>query len=192
MALSGLTHYDEVVIKYESSNSLFFIDNEEGLKEKAREYNCGFYNTLEAQKYLKKKYDNANSIFFIAYIVLFIVGFIFIYSTMRSKMITDIYKIGVYRSLGSRKISIYKKYIIDIIALSLLTSGVGYLITSLIYFVLYSNLNVYLDSIQLLFNIEYFVIGFALMIIFMLIFGMLPIWNLLKKTPKEICAKYDI
>jgi ABC-type antimicrobial peptide transport system permease subunit len=43
-----------------------------------------------------------------------------------------------------------------------------------------------------LFNIEYFIIFGLIMLGIMVIFGLLPIYTLLKKTPSEICAKYDI
>ena len=192
MAYSALANYDEVVLKYDASDSIFLVKNEDKFDDLMQHYNCLSYNLLDSAKHLKSKYDNSNSIFGVAYIFLFIIGIVFIYSCMRSKMISDIYKIGVYRSLGSVRSKIYKRYFIDVLVLSIITSGIGYIITTLIYYFLYSFINVYLSSIQLLFNIEYFIIFGLIMVGVMVLFGLLPIFMLLKKTPSEICAKYDI
>lgn len=192
MSYSGLVNYNECVIESDSSDAIFIVNNQEEFEFLLSKYECQSYNLLESAKYLNKKYDNANSIFSIAYVVLFVVGIIFIYSTMRSKMIKDIYKIGVYRSLGSLKSRIYKRYFVDVFVLSLITTGIGYTITTIVYYLLHSTINIYISSIQLLFNIEYFIIFGVFIVIIMIIFGLLPIYLLLKKTPSEICAKYDI
>ena len=53
-------------------------------------------------------------IFELLSIILIVVSAIFIYLIMRSKMIADIYSIGVYRCLGAPKIKIIGNSLVDV------------------------------------------------------------------------------
>lgn len=125
-------------------------------------------------------------------LVFLLIIVIYIYFTMRSKMIHDIYSIGVYRSLGFSRWRILLKYAIDIFVIGLFTSSIGYLLSSFIY-----------DSIIY----QFISFGFPLPLVFQegmtylilfgswfanLVIGLIPVYLLMRKTPSEIIAKYDI
>ena len=111
---------------------------------------------------------------------------------MRSKMINDIYNIGVYRSLGSKKGKICLKYFSDTLVMVTFTALLSYAAMMFVYLTA-------IDSINDFFYMELFsrsltvpLIGVAVLYGINLFFGLLPIVTLLRKTPSEILVKYDI
>lgn len=124
--------------------------------------------------------------------LLILIIVIFIYFIMRSRMISDIYTIGVYRSLGARKGRIYTRYIFDILILTTLTTVVGYLLTLLGYFTIASGINSIVGVMGLKMSLGLSLIGVLILYLFNLAFGMLPIALLMRERPSEILSKYDI
>jgi ABC-type antimicrobial peptide transport system permease subunit len=176
-----------------SDKTLFEVINEDEYIKYLEEYDASFLNTLESQIYLEQNFDNNSRIMYeIIFIVLTMVTIIIVYTTMRSKMISDIYRIGVYRSLGARKNRIYNKYLIELLLLTFMTVMLGFLISTGLYYLVCTNISIFVEEVFLFFNVEYFILACLFIVLTMLIFGMLPIVLLLKKTPSEICAKYDI
>ena len=107
-------------------------------------------------------------------------------------MIKDIYEIGVRRALGFSRFSILLKYIVDIAIITLFTTLFGYLLTSILYGAIIAKLSTFISSLVHIFNYwTTYAFMFIILIINILI-GLLPIYLLLRKTPSEIIAKYDI
>ena len=124
--------------------------------------------------------------------VLLLLSTVFIFFIMKSRMINEIYTIGVYRSIGGSRGRIYKKYVFDIVVLVTLTSLIGYLGTNIIYQTLSSALNNVFEISNMKNSILLTIGGCGLLYLFALAFGLLPIYMLMKKTPAEILSKYDI
>ncbi len=124
-------------------------------------------------------------------VLVIIVGIIvYIYFIMRSSMLSRIKEIGIYRSIGATKRDIYKIFLGEIIALTTIGSLTGYLAMSAIINRVQHALGDMLDVFYL--PIHYFLAGILFIYVINILFGMLPIMNLLRKTPSEINAKYDI
>jgi len=124
-------------------------------------------------------------------IIVIIVGVVvYIYFMMRSSMLSRIKEIGIYRSIGATKRDIYKIFLGEIIALTTLGSLTGYLVMSIMINRVQHSLEGVLDMFYL--PIHYFLAGIIFIYFINILFGMLPIMNLLRKTPSEINAKYDI
>ena len=117
---------------------------------------------------------------------------IYTYFSMRSKMIKDIYNIGVNRELGFSKKRIIEKYIIETIVLTLFTSVIGYLFTTIVYGIIANFANTVGFSFANIFLTSSTYILLILLLLTSAIIGIIPIVNLLRKTPSEIVAKYDI
>ena len=66
-------------------------------------------------------------------IVLVSITLIYIYFSMRSKMINDIYTIGVFRAIGIKRSKITLRYGIEIFVITLFTTLLGYLSVCIIY-----------------------------------------------------------
>lgn len=117
---------------------------------------------------------------------------LFIYLMMRSKMISDISSIGIYRCLGKSRASIILQFLYDILLTVTLTSLLGFLIPMGLFDIfIYNFHNTLLVSVA---NHANGFIGYGVLALYVLnvIFGLLPIITLLRKTPAQIVAKYDI
>ncbi|MDE7263473.1 MAG: ATP-binding cassette domain-containing protein [Anaeroplasmataceae bacterium] len=117
---------------------------------------------------------------------------IFIYFIMRSRMISDIYPIGVYRSIGASRLKIVLRFVSDIFVTITLTALVGYVLTSIIFQTIAANVNNTLSMNALKSSYLFVFLGAVILYGLNLIFGLLPILLLMRKTPAEIISKYDI
>jgi len=115
---------------------------------------------------------------------------IYILLIMRSSMLNRIKEIGIYRSIGATKRDIYKVFFSEIIAFTTVGSLTGYLFMTYL-------INRVQDTLGTFTSLFYFppylfILGIVLIYAVNVLFGMLPIMILLKKTPAEINAKFDI
>lgn len=134
---------------------------------------------------------DTNKIIFILAIILFAISVIYIYFSTRSRMISQIKDIGVYRSIGATRMSIIKKFIADIFTYTTLTTLLGYVITIVIYSLIDSKMSILLSK-SIYLPIGVYLLGVLVLYLVNIIFGIIPVLNLLRKTPAEINAKYDI
>jgi len=111
------------------------------------------------------------------------------YFILRSSLISRIYEVSVYRALGVSKFDIRKMFVVEILLITTLTSLVGYLIMT--YLLL--RLQGVVDDFVEIFHISFFSLtgGIVLIYVVNLVSGLIPISNLLRKTPAEILSKYD-
>jgi len=114
------------------------------------------------------------------------ISFLFI---IRSSLLSRIYEISVYRALGVSKGDIRKMFLTEIILITSITSLVGYLATSW-----------GLLKIQQLATNDFMIFHVSILSLFSGIFliyatnilsGIIPVSNLLRRTPAEILSKYD-
>lgn len=124
-------------------------------------------------------------------VILFIVSIIYVYFSTRSKMISQIKNIGVYRSIGASRFLVIKKYLVDIFMNTTLTSILGYLILIVIYSIIYTKLQSLIGNNYNI-PIGIYLAGILVLYLINFIFGILPVLCLMRKTPAEINAKYDI
>jgi ABC-type antimicrobial peptide transport system permease subunit len=104
----------------------------------------------------------------------------------RSRIIQSIYTLGVYRALGAKKSKLYGKYLLDSFVMASFTAVLGFLIVY-VFSIYASN---YIPSLSVNPLIALLMV-FGLYIV-MIIASLLPVYTLLRKTPVEILAKYDI
>lgn len=117
---------------------------------------------------------------------------IFIYFIMRSRLIGDIYRIGVYRSLGAPRYKIVLQFLSDIIITTTLTSLIGFAITTFIFNTIAGSINnMYFQNILKTSNMITF-LGIVLLYGMSILFGLIPVYTLMRKSPAEIISKYDI
>ena len=122
--------------------------------------------------------------------VLLVIMSICMYFIMRSSLMIRIKEVGIYRAIGVSKKNLVFKFLIEAAVLATLTVFVGYLGTStFIYVVLGAS-----TAVSQIFFYPVWLAAIILIILYSLslFFGILPIMLLLRKTPSEILAKYDI
>lgn len=148
------------------------------------------YNYLATP--LKAEHKVEQYVFGFTSIGTLIVLSLFIYLMMRSKMIADISSIGIYRCLGKPRLSIVMQFLCDIFLTVTVTSLMGFLISMGLFDIfIYNYKNTLLISVA---NRATEFIGYGILALYVLniLFGLLPILFLLRKTPAEIITKYDI
>ncbi len=148
-------------------------------------YEC-YYNNL------KEEQQSNFLIFGIFALVLLIIVAVFIYFIMRSRMIADIYPIGVYRSIGASRMKMILRFVSDILVMVTLTSLIGYLFAMFIFQTIAANVNDTLSMNALKSSYLFSFLGVVILYVMNLIFGLFPIVMLMRKTPAEIISKYDI
>ncbi len=112
-----------------------------------------------------------------------------VFFIMRTMTMNRIKEIGIYRAIGVTKKNMIFKFFIDVSVLTTLTVFIGYAVFSGVTFALGSN--------PALSGNFYFPIWLAILLYIFIyavcaLFGTLPVIILLRKTPSEILAKYDI
>jgi len=173
--------------------TVFIVDDAEALETRLNGSSL-VLKSMYQNEYDILKMNNAESmtIYGILGGVCLISASIMVFFLMRSKMINDIYNIGVYRSLGSNKWKIYLKYVSDTLVMVTFTALIAYVLMMAGYLTA-------IDSINDFFYVELFSRGLTVPLLGVLVlyginlfFGLLPIVTLLRKTPSEILVKYDI
>ena len=170
---------------------LFYVEDVEQAKQDFEEKGYELFNSFEKQliDYNEDVRDqNANRI---SQIVVIIVGIIiYIFFMMRSSMLNRIREIGVYRSIGATKRDIYKIFFSEIITFTTVGSLTSYLLMTYIVNEIQNQIADFTRAFYFPFYL--FITGIIGIYLVNLIFGMLPVFTLLRKTPAEIIAKYDI
>ncbi|MCR5706394.1 MAG: hypothetical protein K6G48_06335, partial [Acholeplasmatales bacterium] len=142
---------------------------------------------------LRDDAELANKTVLILAVVMVSICIVYIYFTMRAHMIADIYEIGVLRNIGCSRKRLVGRYAIQSIVAVGTTAIFGYLG----YMIIYGGINQYIRNLMgssgyNLFGSMYPYYGILALFGISLVFGTLPIFTLLGKTPSEISAKYDI
>ena len=112
------------------------------------------------------------------------------YFIMRSSLMLKVKEIGIYRAIGASKKNIVFRFLVESLVVAAFTVLVGYILSSAFIWAC-------LGISSLLESVFFYPIWYALIILAGLlaivsICGIIPSLLLLKKTPSEILAKYDI
>lgn len=139
-------------------------------------------------KYIKDKWSSMKSMLVMAGIILAI-SFIEIYLMIRASFISRIREVGVYRAIGVKKFDIYKMFSGEIMAITTMAGLPGFLFMA---FVLSKLSKVTYFSDIFLINPPVIFVCLVLVYGLNLLFGLLPVWKTIRKTPAEILSRNDI
>jgi len=170
---------------------LFYVDDVDQAKQDFEDEGYELFNSYEKQLIDFRndiREQNANRISQIVVIIIGIVVYIFF--MMRSSMLNRIREIGVYRSIGATKRDIYKIFFSEIITFTTVGSLTSYLFMTYVVNEIQNQIGAYTSVFYFPFYL--FIAGILGIYLVNSIFGMLPVFTLLRKTPAEIIAKYDI
>ena len=172
---------------------VFMVENQDALIESVRSSDY-VLKTMYDNEYdnLENENQEKMTVFGILGGICLISASVMVFFLMRSKMINDIYNIGVYRSLGSNKGKIYLKYLCDTLVMITFTSLIAYGALMFVYFTAIDSINDYFMWELFSRSLVIPLLGVAVLYLVNIVFGLLPIITLLRKTPSEIMAKYDI
>ena len=139
-------------------------------------------------KYLKEQRGSMTSMLVMAGVILAI-SFIEIFLMIRASFLSRIKEVGVYRAIGVKKRDIYKMFSGEIIAISTIASLPGMLFMSLVI-----SRVVHISAFENMFMINPGIMLVCLIVIYglNLIFGLLPVWRTIRKTPAAILSRTDV
>jgi len=122
--------------------------------------------------------------------VVFIVLCICMFFIMKASTINRIQEIGIYRAIGTTRKNILFKFAVESGVVATLSVFVGYLVASLAMFYIQSMGGFVQDIIYY----TWWMALIVLIVIFVvcILCGIIPVFMLLRRTPSEILAKYDI
>jgi ABC-type lipoprotein export system ATPase subunit/ABC-type antimicrobial peptide transport system permease subunit len=168
-----------------------YSSNKEKTEKLAKDLGLSFVdvNANARDRYIKNQLNNLLGVTIFTSI-LGVGIIIYVFFMMRSKMISRIYDIGVYRALGASRWKVTSIFLMELLILTTFTSILGYSFVT--YIILYIN-NALKDFGQAIILPWYnIVLGGLLIYGINIFFGLLPIILLQTKTPSQILTKYDI
>ncbi len=112
------------------------------------------------------------------------------YFIMRSSLMNRIKEVGIYRAIGVSKKNLVFRFFVEALVLTTLTVFLGYLGAS-VFMRMFLGLSTFVEAI-VYYPLWYAGAVLAVIYAVCLFFGTLPTINLLRKTPSQILAKYDI
>ena len=165
-------------------------DKEETIKKIRENYNLNVKDTYtySKTKYINSKMESIKSSLTSSLVIL-VISLIEIFLMIRSSFLSRIKEVGIYRAIGVKKRDIYTMFSGEIIAINILATTPGILITA---YVLYQFSKI--KHIEGMFVVNPFLIllSLVLVLIFNLIVGLIPVFNTIKKRPAEILSRTDI
>ena len=121
--------------------------------------------------------------------VILAISFIEIFLIIRASFLSRVKEVGVYRAIGVKKSDIYKMFTGEILAITTMASLPGYLFMA---YILYRLSGVSYFSQMFVVNPMVLIVSIVLIYGFNLLFGLLPVFRTIRKTPAEILSRADI
>ena len=143
---------------------------------------------LAKDKYINGRKDSVMNKIVIA-VVIILISLIEIFLMIRSSFLSRIKQIGILRAIGVKKSDIIKMFLGEIIAIATIGGLVG--IIFMAYMIKFLLKVSYLNSMFIL-NPQVIIISIIIMYLFNVIVGLLPVINVLRKTPAQILSRHDI
>ena len=149
------------------------------------------YNVVDTYKDSLNNYkrsieeSNRNKIIYSSVIV--IISLIEIYLIVRSSFLSRVKEVGILRSIGVKRKDIYKMFMGEILSITLISSVPGLIVMGYILYTL-SKISV----LNIVINWYVVLISLAIILVFNTLFGLLPVYKTIRKTPHEILSRNDV
>lgn len=121
--------------------------------------------------------------------VMLVISFFEIFLIIRASFLSRVKEVGVYRAIGVKKGDIYKMFIGEILAITTVASMPGFLFMA---YILKKISEIEWFSNTFLINPSILIICVALIYGFNIIFGLLPVFKTIRKTPAAILSRTDV
>ena len=121
--------------------------------------------------------------------VILIISLIEIYLMLRASFLSRVKEVGVLRAIGLKKKDIYKMFAGEAIVLTAITAIPSMAVMA---YIIHGMCQVSYIAAQFMMNPLIFFISLAIVFVFNMIAGLLPVFNTLRKTPAAILARNDV
>ncbi len=181
----------EIEYYYDDFMIYFGTDDLELAVDEIKDLGFDAENAYDSARARHAEYVNAEIASRIRIIMIALIGsLIYLVFMMRSSMINRVKEIGIYRSIGATRKDVGKIFLSEILAFTSIGSLLGY-VTMTVLIIQFQRLNPLAES-EFYFPLHMFLLGIVGIYLLNIVFGMIPIYGLLRKTPSEINVKYDI
>ena len=179
-----------LLIKNSSDIIIYPKNKEETLKKIREEYKLNVKDTYtySKNKYISKQQEKIKTAVTSSLIIL-LISLVEIFLMIRASFLSRIKEVGIYRAIGVKKRDIYAMFSGEIIAITLIASAPGILVTAYVLGQM-SKVN-FLEGLFVM-NPILIIISLLLVLTFNLFVGLIPVFNTIKKRPAEILARTDI
>ena len=143
----------------------------------------------EKKAYIHERKDQLTSALAVAGII-FLISLIEMFLMLRSSFLSRIKEVGTLRAIGLKKKDIYRMFSGEILVITLITAIPG---IAVMYYVLYNLVKItyYLEGMYMV-NPMIAGISLAVLVVFNLFAGLIPVYVTMRKTPAQILARTDI
>ena len=112
-----------------------------------------------------------------------------IFLMLRSSFLSRVKEVGTLRAIGLKKWDVYKMFLGEILVITFVTSTLGfgvmgYILHTLTQYAFFAN--------QYVFDQRVVLISVAIVYVFNILFGLLPVFFTMRKTPAQILARIDV
>ena len=142
----------------------------------------------DKDEYIRSVQESIKSSIIVAVIILAI-SLVEIFLMIRSSFLSRVKEVGILRAIGVKKRDIYKMFLGEIIAITTLTAIPGLFLMSYIIQGL-RLVSYYAD--QFMFNSIVVIISAAILVVFNIVIGLLPVHNVIRKTPARILSSNNV
>ena len=191
---SDYMYVNNNTVKYalirESSNiTISPKDKEEAINE-LKAANVNIRDTYEESRtqYRKQMWDSILSTLVMAGVIL-LISFIEIFLIIRASFLSRVKEVGVYRAIGVKKSDIYRMFAGEILSITTIAGMPGFLLMAYIMYKL-SAMSSFSD--MFIVNPMILIICFGLIYAMNLVFGLLPVYRTIRKSPAAILSRTDV
>ena len=144
-------------------------------------------------KYQKSKYRKSQlttvRAFLLVGAIIIIISLVEAFLIMRASFLSRIKEVGILRAIGVKKSDIYKMFTGEIVAITIIASIPGWLAMN---YIIYKAQNITYLSDMFVCTPQTVLVSLALIFGFNLLFGLMPVFHTLIKTPAAILARTDV
>ena len=172
-----------------SKNMTIYAKDKESAIDEFRNYNLNIKDSYDLSKSEYKeslKEQNKNTL--IVSSIMIIISLIEMYLMSRSSFLSRIKEIGTYRAIGVKKKDIYKMFYGEIFAITTIASLPGILFMA--YCLSMISKIKYLSNAFVI-NPLIVILSILIVYLFNLLVGLIPVFNVIRKTPASILSRTD-
>lgn len=146
-------------------------------------------DTRDKKAYIHERKGQLTSSLVVAAIIL-LISLIEMFLMLRSSFLSRIKEVGTLRAIGLKKKDIYRMFTGEILVITLITAVPG---VAFMYYILYSlsEASYFLEGMYMVTPVVA-LLSLAILILFNLFSGLIPVYFTMRKTPAQILARTDI
>ena len=177
------------LIRSKSDITIDPIDKDATIEE-LKEAGVNARDTYEEsrEKYRKQMWESILSTLVMAGVIL-LISFVEIFLIIRASFMSRVKEIGIYRAIGVKKSDIYRMFAGEILAITTMTGLPGFALMAYIMSKL-SDMTYFSDMYMV--NHTIMIICILVIYGFNLLFGLLPVFRTIRKTPAAILSRTDV